>query len=48
MIRQVEKSKAEIAELFNVDRSTISRMVKETQRQNSFRGKRICRAYGKG
>ena len=29
MIRVGEKSQAEIAELFNVDRSTISRMMKE-------------------
>jgi hypothetical protein len=29
MIRLGEKSQAEIAELFNVDRSTISRMMKE-------------------
>ena len=29
MIRGGEKSQAEIAELFNVDRSTISRMMKE-------------------
>jgi DNA invertase Pin-like site-specific DNA recombinase len=31
MIRLGEKSQAEIAELFNVDRSTISRMMKEVR-----------------
>jgi DNA invertase Pin-like site-specific DNA recombinase len=31
MIRVGEKSQAEIAELFNVDRSTVSRMMKEVR-----------------
>jgi DNA-binding MarR family transcriptional regulator len=31
MIRGGQKSQAEIAELFNVDRSTISRMMKEVR-----------------
>jgi DNA-binding transcriptional regulator LsrR (DeoR family) len=31
MIRLGEKSQAEIAELFNIDRSTISRMMKEAR-----------------
>ena len=31
MIRVGEKSQAEIAELFNVDRSTISRLMKEAR-----------------
>jgi len=31
MIRVDEKSQAEIAELFNVDRSTISRLMKEAR-----------------
>jgi DNA-binding MarR family transcriptional regulator len=31
MIRLGEKSQAEIAELFNVDRSTISRITKEVK-----------------
>jgi len=31
MIRVGEKSQAEIAELFNVDRSTISRLLKEAR-----------------
>ena len=34
MIRIGEKSQAEIAELFNVDRSTISRMMKEVREKD--------------
>jgi len=33
MIRVGEKSQAEIAELFNVDRSTISRLMKEAREE---------------
>jgi DNA-binding MarR family transcriptional regulator len=38
MIRLAAKSQAEIAELFNVDRSTISRMMKE------LRGRELLKA----
>jgi DNA invertase Pin-like site-specific DNA recombinase len=36
MIRLGEKSQAEIAELFNVDRSTVSRMMKEVRERESY------------
>ena len=37
MIRVGDKSQAEIAESFNVDRSTISRMMKEVRKRNCSR-----------
>ena len=40
MIRVGEKSQAEIAELFNVDRSTISRMMKEVREKELLKAAR--------
>jgi DNA invertase Pin-like site-specific DNA recombinase len=40
MIRLGEKSQAEIAELFNVDRSTISRMMKEAREKELLKAAR--------
>ena len=40
MIRLGEKSQAEIAELFNVDRSTISRMMKEIREKELLKAAR--------
>jgi DNA invertase Pin-like site-specific DNA recombinase len=40
MIRIGEKSQAEIAELFNVDRSTISRMMKEVRERELLKARR--------
>src|ERR1700730_240194 len=40
MIRAGEKSQAEIAELFNVDRSTISRMMKEVREKELLKAVR--------
>ena len=40
MIRIGEKSQAEIAELFNVDRSTISRMMKEVRERELLKAGR--------
>jgi DNA-binding MarR family transcriptional regulator len=40
MIRIGEKSQAEIAELFNVDRSTISRMTKEVRERELLKAGR--------
>ena len=40
MIRVGEKSQAEIAELFNVDRSTISRMMKELRERELLKAGR--------
>jgi DNA invertase Pin-like site-specific DNA recombinase len=40
MIRLGEKSQAEIAELFNVDRSTISRMMKEVRERELLKARR--------
>src|SRR5208282_2667173 len=40
MIRLGEKSQAEIAELFNVDRSTISRMMKEVREKELLKAAR--------
>jgi DNA invertase Pin-like site-specific DNA recombinase len=41
MIRVGEKSQAEIAELFNVDRSTISRMMKEVRERELLKAERL-------
>ena len=38
MIRLGAKSQAEITELFNVDRSTISRMMKEVREKQLLKG----------
>jgi DNA-binding Lrp family transcriptional regulator len=43
MIRVGEKSQAEIAELFNVDRSTISRMMKEVREKGTAEGSTLNR-----
>jgi DNA-binding MarR family transcriptional regulator len=40
MIRLGEKSQAEIAELFNVDRSTVSRMMKEVREKELLKAAR--------
>jgi len=40
MIRAGEKSQAEIAELFNVDRSTVSRMMKEVREKELLKAAR--------
>ena len=40
MIRVGEKSQAEIAELFNVDRSTVSRMMKEVREKELLKAAR--------
>lgn len=40
MIRLGEKSQAEIAELFNVDRSTVSRMMKEVRERELLKAAR--------
>ena len=40
MIRVGEKSQAEIAELFNVDKSTISRMMKEVREKELLKAAR--------
>jgi len=40
MIRLGEKSQAEIAELFSVDRSTISRMMKEIRERELLKAAR--------
>jgi DNA-binding IclR family transcriptional regulator len=40
MIRLGEKSQAEIAELFNMDRSTVSRMMKEVREKELLKAAR--------
>jgi DNA invertase Pin-like site-specific DNA recombinase len=40
MIRLCEKSQAQIAELFNVDRSTVSRMMKEVRERELLKAAR--------
>jgi DNA invertase Pin-like site-specific DNA recombinase len=40
MIRLGEKSQADIAELFNVDRSTVSRMMKEVREKELLKAAR--------
>jgi DNA invertase Pin-like site-specific DNA recombinase len=45
MIRLGEKSQAEVAELFNVDRSTVSRMMKEVREKDLLKAARSTRPF---